>query len=133
MVVGLKSGLFPPPTPAFSNKHANCFPIPAPLQGPLTTWQLRDFPGGPVVKTALPLQRGRSSNPGWGTNIPHGMQCGHNLKSQKTKKPQHTRAAHSFKANRRIRWDRGLHNHRQMSITFVFYWLYVSHTHRKRL
>ena len=91
MVVGLKSGLStPPPTPAFSNEHANCFPIPAPLQGPLTAWQLRDFPGGPVVKTLHFHCRwggGTSSNPGWGTKIPHGMQCGQNLKSQKKRNP----------------------------------------------
>ena len=30
---------------------------------------------------------GTSSNPGWGTKIPHGMQCGQNLKSQKKRNP----------------------------------------------
>ena len=32
---------------------------------------LRDFPGGPLVKT--PIFHGRSSIPDWGTKIPHAI------------------------------------------------------------
>ena len=32
--------------------------------------ETRDFPGGAVVKTVLPLQRA------WGTKIPHASRCG---------------------------------------------------------
>ena len=32
-----------------------------------------DFPGGPVVKTQLPLQGGKGSIPGCGTKIPRAM------------------------------------------------------------
>ena len=33
--------------------------------------QLWDFPGSPVVKTALPVQGGVGSIPGWRTKIPY--------------------------------------------------------------
>ena len=35
-----------------------------------------DFPGGPVVKTALPLQGGTGSISGRGTKILHAIRCG---------------------------------------------------------
>ena len=35
----------------------------------------RDFPGGPVVKTALPLQVGHVGSVPWGAKIPHAVRC----------------------------------------------------------
>ena len=32
---------------------------------------IRDFPGGPVVKTSSSNARGEGSIPGWGARIPH--------------------------------------------------------------
>ena len=45
--------------------------------------ETRDFPGGPVVKTLLPMKRGMGSIPGQGTKIPHTAQ--QKKKKQKTK------------------------------------------------
>ena len=36
----------------------------------------KEFPGGPVVKMCCFQRQGPRSIPGWGTKIPHALQCG---------------------------------------------------------
>ena len=43
----------------------------------------RDFPGGPVVKNLLSNAGDMGSILGWGTKIPHAIQCGQNVKKLK--------------------------------------------------
>ena len=45
---------------------------------------LRDFPGGPVVKTLPSTASGEDSIPGWGVKIPHSL----GSKTQNIKKKQ---------------------------------------------
>ena len=45
---------------------------------------LRDFPGGPVVKTLPSSASGEDSIPGWGVKIPHAL----GSKTQNIKKKQ---------------------------------------------
>ena len=49
--------------------------------------ECREFPGGPVVRTWLPLQRaGVGSPPGWETKSPHTVGCSKKKRKEKKKK-----------------------------------------------
>lgn len=58
---------------------------------------LRDFPGGPVVKTSCCSAEGTGSIPGWGTKIPYAALNGqkkkrtHFSKVEQNKKPERSK------------------------------------------